>query len=132
MPRYKLNYRAHPLRGAFDCLAYKEISMFVSSNDLTLPVTVSSTPTAIAIPSIAGQNFRMRVYNDCGGTLLFKLETSSTVTLAAPVSGTAQNATAMEDGTVEMFNESTSPTHISVYSATGTGLAYFQFTYGDK
>ena len=106
--------------------------MFVGTNELTLPLTVSSTPTAYVIPSQVGNNFRMRVFNDCGDTLLFKLETSSTVTLAAPASGTSQNATAMKDGTVEMFNESSNPSHISVYSASGTGFAYFQFTYGDK
>jgi hypothetical protein len=104
--------------------------MFVNINEITMPVTVSSTPTAFAIPSQARDCIRVRVFNDCGGTLLLKGETSSSSTLVAPVSGTAYNGTAVPNGGVEMFNETTGITHISLYSASGTGLAHIQFTYG--
>jgi hypothetical protein len=103
--------------------------MFVNMNDVTLPVTPSATPTAYAVPNGAT---RVRVVNSSGGVLVFEGETSSTVTLVAPVAGTRFAGTAMADGTVEMFNVSSGISHISIYSASGTGLVYIQFTTGDK
>lgn len=103
--------------------------MFVNINDQTLPIAASVTPTAYAIPN---RTTRLRVFNSTGGVLVLEGEISSTTTLSAPVSGTRFTGTAMADGTVEMFNVSSSMSHISIYSATGTGLAYIQFTTGDK
>lgn len=102
--------------------------MFVNLNQPTLPLTVSATPTAHAIPSSVQGTVRARILNASGGVLVVKPEISSTTTLTAPVSGTLANQTAMADQTVEMFDLSPNITHISVYSATGTGLAYIQFT----
>lgn len=102
--------------------------MFVNLNETSLPVTSSSTPTAYAIPE--GAN-RARIYNGAGGSIVVKGETSSTVTLVAPVAGTKFAGTAIPDSTSEMFDISTGITYISVYSAAGTGLVYIQFTYGE-
>lgn len=103
--------------------------MFVNINDFTLPITVSSTPTAYAVPNGVT---RMRILNACGGIAIIEGETSSTSTLSAPVSGTLFQGTATPDGAVELFNVSSNMSHISVYSATGTGLVYIQFTTGDR
>lgn len=102
--------------------------MFVNLNDITLPITVS--PTAYAIPSAALNCNRIRVNNACGADVVVKGEISSTTTLVAPVSGTAYAGSSISNGTTEMFDETTSWTHISVYSATGTGLVNLQFCYG--
>jgi len=103
--------------------------MFVNINDITLPVTASSTPTAYAVPNGVT---RMRILNASGDVALIKGETSSSVTLVAPVAGTRYQGTAMANGAVEMWNVSSSMSHISIYSATGTGLVHIQFTTGDK
>jgi hypothetical protein len=103
--------------------------MFVNINDFSLPITPSATPTAYAIPNGAT---RMRIVNTSGGVLVVEGEVSSTTTLVAPVAGTQFQGSAMADGTVEMFNVSSSMSHISVYSSSGTGLVYIQFTTGDK
>ncbi len=104
--------------------------MFVNLNDITLPITASSTPTAYAIPSTALNCVRIRVNNACGSDVVVKGEISSTTTLVAPVSGTAYAGSSISNGTTEMFNDTTAWTHISVYSATGTGLVNLQFCYG--
>jgi len=103
--------------------------MFVNINDRTLPITPSSTPTAYAVPNDAQ---RLRIVNTSGGVIVVKGETSSTSTLTAPVAGTQFQGTVMADGTVEMFNDSSNMSHISVYAATATGLIYIQYTTGDK
>lgn len=103
--------------------------MFVNLNEITLPVNASSTPTAYAVPNTYAP--RVRILNTCGSTVVVKPETSSTVTLTAPVAGTRFNGTAIADGAVEMFEIDEPITHISVYSATGTGLVYIQTCYGE-
>jgi WD40 repeat protein len=103
--------------------------MFVNMNDVTLPITPSATPTTYAVPN---GTTRIRVVNASGGVLVFEGEVSSASTLSAPAAGTRFIGTAMADGTVEMFNVSSNITHISIYSASGTGLVYVQFTTGDK
>lgn len=102
--------------------------MFVNVNEFSLPVTASSTPTAYALPDNAT---RVRVFNDSGATAVVKLETSSTATLTAPVAGTKFEGTAMPNQGVEMFDVSPEKTHITVYSASGTGTIYIQHTYGE-
>lgn len=101
--------------------------MFVNVNEITLPITASATPTAYALPDNIE---RFRVFNDCGATLLVKTETSTSTTLAAPVAGTRFSGSAMANQGVEVFNVNPNVQAVSIYSATGTGLVYIQFTYG--
>lgn len=102
--------------------------MFVNINDAMLPITVSSTPTAYLLPANASG---VRIVNDATATVFFKLETSSTSTLAAPVSGTPMNASAVLPSSVERFDVSPTTPYISVYCASSAGTVYIQSVYGD-
>ncbi len=97
--------------------------MFVNINDTSLDITASSTPTAYALPA---QMVRIRVLNKAGDSVVLKLETSSTSTLTAPVVGTKYSGTTIADGSTEVFDVNPNTTHISVYSASGTGTVTVQ------
>ena len=97
--------------------------MFVNINDISLNITASSTPTAYALPA---QMIRIRVCNKAGDSVVLKAETSSTVTLTAPVAGTKYQGSTIVDGSTEVFNINPNTTHISVYSASGTGTVTIQ------
>lgn len=97
--------------------------MFVNINDMSLDVTASSTPTAYPIPATIT---RLRVVNNSGSSIVLKLETSSTSTLTAPVPGIKYSGTTMLHNQVEVFDVNPNTTHISVYSATGTGTVTLQ------
>lgn len=97
--------------------------MYVNLNDMSLDITASSTPTAYAIPA---NMIRVRIVNKAGATIVVKAETSSTVTLTAPVVGTKYSASPIADGSTEVFNVNPNTSHISVYSASGTGMVHIQ------
>lgn len=102
--------------------------MFVNLNDMSVDITASSTPTAYAIPA---PSLRVRVLNKAGASVVVKAETSSTSTLTAPVAGTKYQGATIGDGSVEVFDINPNTTHISVYSASGTGTVTIQAHNGE-
>lgn len=104
--------------------------MYQNINAPSLPITASSTPTAYALPAQGVTSWR--ITNNTGDSVVIKAETSSTSTLTAPSAGTSYNGTEVLNGTVELFDTNPSHTHISVYSATGTGIVTIQALAGDK
>lgn len=104
--------------------------MYQNINAPSLDVTASSTPTAYALPS--GSVTSWRIVNSAGSDVVLKAETSSTTTLTAPVSGTPYTGTRISTGAVELFNTNPNHTHISVYSASGTGTVSIQALAGEQ
>ena len=101
--------------------------MFVNLNETSLPVTASSTPAYYSIPENVT---RFRIFNDAGATIVVKAETGAATTLTAPSAGTKFTGTAIANQGVEMFDTDADKKGVSVYSVSGTGTVYIQFTYG--